>query len=81
MNVGYIGLGNIGGALAARLQLRIPLQVHDLNEAAVHRMVDQGAERCASLGGLAARCDVILLCLPTSDHVRSDGPSPCGPAP
>ena len=71
MNIGYVGLGNMGGALARRLQLSHKLHVFDLNEAAVQRMVEKGATACATLGELAQRCDVIFLCLPKSDHVRT----------
>ena len=70
MNIGYVGLGNMGGALARRLQLRHPLRVFDLDSASVQRTVDSGATACTSLAELASACDVILLCLPTSDHVR-----------
>lgn len=69
--IGYVGLGNMGGALARRLQLTQPLQVYDLDSANVQRLVDTGASACASLRELASRCDVIFLCLPTSDHVRN----------
>ncbi|VTU45348.1 2-(hydroxymethyl)glutarate dehydrogenase (plasmid) [Variovorax sp. SRS16] len=71
MNIGYIGLGSMGGALAKRLQLQHPLRVHDQSEAAVQRLVDRGATRCASSSELAGHCDIIFLCLPTSDHVRA----------
>jgi 3-hydroxyisobutyrate dehydrogenase len=71
MNIGYVGLGNMGGALARRLQLSHKLHVFDLNEAAVQRMVEKGATACATLGELAQRCDVIFLCLPKSEHVRT----------
>jgi len=71
MNIGYVGLGSMGGALARRLQLTHPLRVFDLNPAAVAGLVDAGATACASLPELAAACDVILLCLPKSDHVRA----------
>lgn len=71
MNIGYVGLGSMGGALARRLQLTHALRVYDLNTAAVASLVAQGASSCASLYELAAASDVILLCLPTSDHVRS----------
>jgi 3-hydroxyisobutyrate dehydrogenase len=69
--IGYVGLGNMGGALARRLQLKHKLTVHDANGAAVARMVDHGSEASEGLRDLAARCDMIFLCLPTSDHVRS----------
>jgi 3-hydroxyisobutyrate dehydrogenase len=61
----------MGGALARRLQIQQPLLVHDLDITAVRRLVDNGAVACDSLGDLAERCEVIFLCLPTSDHVRS----------
>ncbi|MCG7400364.1 NAD(P)-dependent oxidoreductase [Caballeronia zhejiangensis] len=71
MKIGYVGLGSMGGALARRLQLAHAVHVYDLDKAAVARMSEQGATPCASLAELAGRCDVILLCLPTSDHVRA----------
>jgi 3-hydroxyisobutyrate dehydrogenase len=69
--IGYVGLGNMGAALARRLQLQVPLLVYDLNPASVQRLVDQGAVACSGLAELASRCDVIMLCLPTSEHVRN----------
>ncbi|MBU3739694.1 MAG: NAD(P)-dependent oxidoreductase [Rhodoferax sp.] len=71
MNVGYVGLGNMGGALARRLQLAHPLRVYDLDQHAVARMVEAGATACASLGEVARACDIIFLCLPKSEHVRA----------
>lgn len=71
MNIGYVGLGNMGGALARRLQLQHTLCVYDRDAAAVRRLVDAGARACASVRELAAQCDTILLCLPTSNHVRA----------
>jgi len=71
MTIGYVGLGNMGGALARRLQLRHPLHVYDLNAAAVGLLTEVGAKASASLHDLAAACDQILLCLPTSEHVRT----------
>lgn len=70
MTLGYVGLGNMGGALARRLQLRHPLQVYDLDRSTVERMATHGATPCAGLAELAARCEVIFLCLPTSHHVQ-----------
>jgi 3-hydroxyisobutyrate dehydrogenase len=71
MDVGYVGLGNMGGALAARLQEFRSLTVYDRDEEMVRRMVDHGASAAEGLADLAARCDLVFLCLPTSDHVRS----------
>jgi 3-hydroxyisobutyrate dehydrogenase len=70
MTIGYIGLGNMGGALARRLQRRHHLLVYDLNAAAMAAMTDAGTKSAVSLADMAAQCDIIFLCLPTSDHVR-----------
>jgi 3-hydroxyisobutyrate dehydrogenase len=71
MKVGYVGLGNMGSALAARLQLTHPLKVYDVNDAVLKQLTDLGATRCSALTELASHCDVVMLCLPTSDHVRT----------
>ena len=70
MTIGYVGLGNMGGALAARLRLAHPLLVYDKLPAARKALQGVGAEVATDLPALAARCDVIFLCLPTSDHVK-----------
>ena len=71
MTIGYVGLGEMGGALARRLQLSRPLTVFDLNPEAVQGLVEAGAQAAESLPGLARECDVIFLCLPKSSHVRT----------
>ncbi len=71
MNIGYIGLGVMGGALAERLQLSRPLQVFDLNPASVDRLVGAGAVAVPSLADMAQSCDVIFMCLPRSENVQS----------
>lgn len=69
MNIGYVGLGNMGGALARRLQLTHPLRVYDPDQAAVRRLVERGATAADGPRDIAS-CDLVLLCLPTSEHVR-----------
>lgn len=71
MTIGYVGLGSMGGALARRLQLTHSLMVHDMSVASVQDLVAKGATAAVSPGDVAARCEVIFLCLPTSDHVRA----------
>ncbi|NKC04930.1 NAD(P)-dependent oxidoreductase [Brucella haematophila] len=70
MKVGYIGLGSMGGALAARLLLRHELTVYDQSTTAVERLVEKGAVAAETPAALGASCDVVFLCLPTSAHVR-----------
>jgi 3-hydroxyisobutyrate dehydrogenase len=70
MAIGYIGVGNMGAPMAKRLIARHELLVHDVNPANVQRMVDAGAAACPDLAEMARRCDVVLLCLPSSAYVR-----------
>ena len=60
----------MGGALARRLALAGDLQVYDRDPAAVQRMVDSGGTARASAADLASAVDIVILCMPTSDHVR-----------
>jgi len=71
MRVGYVGVGNMGAALARRLLLGFEVVVFDLDAAAVAGLVAEGAVACSGLGEMAARCEVILLCLPSSVEVRA----------
>ncbi len=71
MTIGYIGLGNMGGALASRLLLKHQLLVFDTNQSAIDRLAAEGAQTATSTGALARHCDIILLCLPKSTHVRA----------
>lgn len=71
MNVGYIGLGIMGGALARRLLVSRPVKVFDLNKDAVKSLVEGGASSADRVAELAADCDVIMLCLPRSRDVRA----------
>jgi 3-hydroxyisobutyrate dehydrogenase len=70
VRIGYIGLGNMGGALARRLALAGDVQVYDRDPAAVQRMADSGGTARTSAADLAAVVDAVILCMPTSDHVR-----------
>ena len=70
MNVGYIGLGAMGGALANHLVRKHSLTVLDLNRDVVARFVELGAHGAANGAELARRSEVVVLCLPRSADVR-----------
>jgi len=70
MRTGYIGIGHMGGALASRLQLSVPLHVFDLNPANIVKLVKVGAIACASNSEVGQQSDIVLLSLQTSDQVR-----------
>ena len=70
MAVGYIGLGNMGGAIARRLLTQHSLTVFDARPQAVDIFEKDGAKAAASLAELAKSCDPVFICLPTSREVR-----------
>ena len=70
MELGYVGLGNMGGALARRLLLSCKLRAFDLRPEVVQDMAEAGAQPAQSLEALGQACDAVLLCLPTSNEVR-----------
>lgn len=70
--LGYVGLGNIGGPMAAGLAAwHGGLTVFDLSDEAVAALVDKGASAAPSLGQLGAECDIISICVVTDDQVRT----------
>ena len=69
--LGLIGLGAVGGRLAARLLARFAaLAVHDNDEERVARLCGLGARAAADAGSLAGACDVVLLSLPSPIALR-----------
>ncbi len=66
MRVGFIGLGNVGGKLAASiLRNGYELVVHDLDRGLVDAFAAIGAETGESPRELAETCDVVITCLPS----------------
>ncbi|GAA4340802.1 hypothetical protein GCM10023165_21040 [Variovorax defluvii] len=70
LTVGYVGLGAMGGSLARRLMQSRPLHVHDARPEQTRQFAAQGAIPHAGLASLAAACDVVFICLPTSEAVH-----------
>ena len=68
--IGFIGLGNMGAALAMRL-LDPALVVYDPDQTAMKPFVDGGAIVAADLVAMAKQCDIIFACLPTSAVTES----------
>ena len=72
--VGFVGLGNMGGALAARLAAQtgqVELYVFDLDLTRVAKACAAGARPARSVAEIASKCEVVITCLPTSAHVKS----------
>ena len=68
--IGFIGLGNMGAALAMRL-LAPSLMVFDPNPAHMTPFLDAGAKPATDAVMIAKDCDVIFACLPTSAVTES----------
>lgn len=71
MEVGYVGLGSMGGAIARRLLMKRKLRVFDLMPARAAAMAEAGAVPAQNLSSLASQSDMVCLCLPTSADVRA----------
>lgn len=70
--VGFIGLGNMGSQMVRRsLAAGFEVTIHDIRRTAAHEeLLELGAKWCGTAAGLAAQCEVIVSCLPTSQTVR-----------
>ncbi|MEO0327361.1 MAG: NAD(P)-dependent oxidoreductase [Pseudomonadota bacterium] len=66
MNVGFIGLGNVGGKLAGSL-LRNgkDVTVRDLDRKVAQQFIDQGAKWADSPKAMIEACDLVITCLPS----------------
>jgi 3-hydroxyisobutyrate dehydrogenase len=66
MHYGYIGLGNLGGHIAASLlRAGFRVTVHDLDRRLADRLIAQGAVWADSPEALAASVDHVATCLPS----------------
>ncbi|WP_119271619.1 NAD(P)-dependent oxidoreductase [Taklimakanibacter deserti] len=66
MHYGYIGLGNLGGHLAASLLgAGFKVTVHDKDRAAAKRLLALGAAWADTPEALAQACDAVVTCLPS----------------
>ncbi|GGB56544.1 3-hydroxyisobutyrate dehydrogenase [Roseibium aquae] len=69
--IGFIGLGNMGGPMAANLvKAGHSVAGFDLSEEALGALEAAGGTRAASVADLAASAEVIVTMLPAGAHVR-----------
>ncbi|MGR3504021.1 NAD(P)-dependent oxidoreductase [Pseudaestuariivita sp.] len=72
MDIGFIGLGNVGGKLAGSLLRNgYALRVHDLDAELVAGFVGRGAEDGQSPAELMRACDLVITCLPSPAASRA----------
>jgi 3-hydroxyisobutyrate dehydrogenase-like beta-hydroxyacid dehydrogenase len=66
--VGFIGVGMMGGAIAARmLEHGVPVLAYDNNPATLEALVAKGAGRAESVKDIVDRTEIVFACLPTAD--------------
>ncbi len=72
MNIGFIGLGNMGGPMALNLiKAGHALKVHDVRQKSAAPHLDKGARWAESPRAAAADCDLVLTSLPGPAEVES----------
>ena len=70
--IAFIGVGNMGGGMAANLaRAGHDVRAFDLAEAAVARAVSHGCTAAASARAAAAGADAIVTMLPAGSHVAA----------
>jgi 3-hydroxyisobutyrate dehydrogenase-like beta-hydroxyacid dehydrogenase len=77
--LGFIGVGDMGGPMAMRLvDAGLALTVHDIRAEAVAPFVEKGATAADSPKAVADAMETVLVCLPTPDVVREVALGPDG---
>ncbi|MEM9014402.1 MAG: 3-hydroxyisobutyrate dehydrogenase [Pseudomonadota bacterium] len=70
--IGFIGLGNMGGPMAANLvKAGHDVVATDLSIGAIDRAVEAGCRRGESVAQTVAEADIVVTMLPAGAHVRS----------
>ena len=69
--IAFIGLGNMGGPMAANLaKAQHHVTAFDLSDAAVQTAVEKGAHKAASAAEAVKGAEVVVTMLPAGKHVR-----------
>ena len=70
--IGFIGLGNMGGGMAANLaKAGHEVRAFDLSEEALARAVEAGCSRAASAAEAVTGAEAVVTMLPAGKHVTS----------
>jgi 3-hydroxyisobutyrate dehydrogenase len=71
MRIAFVGLGNMGGPMAANLaKAGHSVTAFDMTKAAVDRAVAAGAQAASSANAAASDAEAIVTMLPAGQHVR-----------
>ena len=81
MNVGFIGLGNMGGPMASWvIKAGLPLVVHDIREEAASPLLEQGAVWANSPAEAASQRDIVCVCVPGPPEMEAVSLGPTAPS-
>jgi 2-hydroxy-3-oxopropionate reductase len=71
-HIGFIGLGLMGGAMVSRLQDQgYPVTVlGNRDRTEIDKAIARGATEATSARNVAETCDIVMLCMGTSEHVE-----------
>lgn len=71
-NIGFIGLGNMGGPMAANLaKAGFAVTATDLSIGAIDRAVEAGCKRGETVAAAVKDADIVVTMLPAGAHVKS----------
>lgn len=73
MNIGFIGLGLMGGPMCMNLVQKSgkTVFVYDVDPAACEEAVAHGASAAESAAALGQACDIVFTMVPKNEHVRA----------
>lgn len=72
MKIGFIGLGNMGGPMAANLaKAGHAVTAFDMSSAALDKAASAGITKAATTTAAAAGAEIVVTMLPAGQHVRS----------
>lgn len=70
--LGFIGLGVMGGRMCRNLAKKSskPVIAFDIDPAKAEALSDAGVEAASSIADVAAKADIVFICVPGADQVR-----------
>lgn len=70
MNIGFIGLGNMGKGMALNLvKAKHEVKVYDINPDAVNYLNSNGCTGCKDIANTVSNVDIVISMLPEGSHV------------
>ncbi|MEL6686633.1 MAG: 3-hydroxyisobutyrate dehydrogenase [Pseudomonadota bacterium] len=71
MIIAFIGLGNMGGGMAANLAKHHDVRAFDLSEDAIAKAIEAGCSKAANVAAGVDGAEVVVTMLPAGQHVRA----------